>query len=94
MSLICINKNNEDIRKELKEEGVYVCECCLFTKSKWIHIFIQDDKLSAHGIGYGCEYECKDADSNKCILCTLTSYSDSDVHIFPDVKSTIDFIDK
>ena len=93
---IYLTNNSQESLDELKALGYQICVCCKFVDAKWLHYFYreEDNAKEFHGVGYGCENNCQDQYSDKCIRCSIhqSLSSNQEVHIFHTVESLDKYI--
>lgn len=98
---IYLTDASEEAKKRLEECGFKVCCCCSSKNAKWLHFYyrtrcVAEPVKEVHGVGNGCDNECKDMSCEKCLKCHLDRCinDNDDVHIFKDVDRFIEYINE
>jgi len=92
------NNTIESLRK-LRQADFRICHCCSFKDAKWLTVYPHSESVigclskSVHGVGYGCERECKDRCPDKCIMCGFNEHK-ANIHIFNDADSLLEYVSK
>lgn len=91
--------NSQEILDKLKELGFHICICCRFKDVKWLHFYyrtlnVKEPIKEFHGVGNRCENDCSDANSDKCIMCSIKDSITYNKHIgiFSNMENLINFI--
>lgn len=90
MEIYLSNNSSESIAR-LKESGYDICPCCTQVNAIWLHY---DEKTKTfHGLGQGCELECKKKSSIVCLTCQLMEdFKEHNHIIFNNVDDLLDYL--